>query len=102
MRFKTLVAGFAFALTATAAFAAYNNVVVKLKTPVAEASDSIIVLGAAWSCAGDTCTSVLDRKTAQVRDCRQVARALGPVDSFSVGSSNLDEAGIAACNAAAK
>ena len=102
MRFKTLVAGFAFALTATAAFAAFNNVVVKLKTPVAEASNSIIVLGAAWNCAGDTCTSVLDRKTAQVRDCRQVARALGPVASFSVGSSNLDEAGIVACNAAAK
>ena len=102
MRFTPVVAGFAFALTATAAFAAYNNVVVKLKTPVAEASDSVIVLGAAWSCAGDTCTTVLDRKTAQVRDCRQVARALGPVASFSVGGSSLDEAGIQACNAAAK
>ncbi len=102
MRFKTLVAGFAFALTATAAFAAYNNVVVKLKNPVAEASDSVIVLGAAWSCAGDTCTSVLDRKTPQVRDCRQVARALGPVASFTVGGASLDEAGIQACNTAAK
>jgi hypothetical protein len=102
MRLKTLVAGFAFALTATAALAAYNNVVVKLKTPVAEATNSVIVLGAAWSCAGDTCTSVLDRKTPQVRDCRQVARALGPVASFSVGGASLDEAGIQACNTAAK
>ncbi len=102
MRLQTLVVGFAFALTATTAFAAYNNVVVKLKTPVAEASDSVIVLGAAWSCAGDTCTSVLDRKSAQVRDCRQVAKALGPVASFTVGSSSLDEAGIQACNTAAK
>lgn len=102
MRLMTLVAGFAFALTATAALAAYSNVVVKLKTPVAEATNSVIVLGAAWSCAGDTCTSVLDRKTPQVRDCRQVARVLGPVASFSVGNASLDEAGIQACNTAAK
>lgn len=102
MRFASLVAGIAFAMTATAALAAYNNVVVKLKTPVAEASDSVIALGAVWNCNGDTCTTVLDRKTPQVRDCRQIARTLGPVASYTVGATSLDEAGIQACNSAAK
>ncbi len=102
MRFSTLIAGFAFALTATAAFAAYNNVTVKLQSPVSQASDSIIAAGVAWSCTADTCTSVMDRKSAQVRDCRQVARVLGPVAAYSVGATSLDEAGLAACNAPAK
>ena len=101
MRLKTLLAGFAFALTATAAFAAYNNVVVKFQNPV-PATDSAIALGAVWACTTDTCTTVLERKTPQVRDCRQVARAFGPVASFSVGGASLDEAGLAACNTPAK
>ena len=102
MRLKILLTGFAFALTATSAFAAFNNVVVKLATPVAQASNDVIAAGVVWDCAGDTCSSVMDRKTASVRDCRQVARTLGPVVSFSVGATSLDAAGLAACNAPAR
>jgi hypothetical protein len=100
MRLNALLASLTLALTATAAFAATSsNVTVKLVTPMAAPNNAIIALNTGWNCSGDTCIGTLDRKSPAVRDCRQIARVIGPVSAFSVGTRSLDDAGIAACNA---
>jgi hypothetical protein len=102
MRLNTLLVSLTFALTAGAAFAATSFSSVKLATPVAQANTPVIALGAGWNCTGDTCTANLDRKSPAVRDCRQIARVVGPIVGFTVGAKSLDAAGIAACNAPAR
>jgi hypothetical protein len=103
MRLSTLAATLAVALTATTAIAAaLSPSSVKLVTPVATPNTAVIALNTGWNCTGDTCTAMLDRKSPAVRDCRQIARAVGPIAGFTVGAKSLDEAGIAACNAAAR
>lgn len=102
MRLHAILASLALALTATAAFAATSFATIKLVSPVAQANTAIIALGAGWNCTGDTCTANLDRKSATVRDCRTIARAVGPIVGFSVGTKSLNAAGIAACNAPAR
>ncbi|MEN9855542.1 MAG: hypothetical protein RLZZ157_668 [Pseudomonadota bacterium] len=100
MRPIAILASLVLALTATSAFSAFNNVTVKLVTPLAQPNDSLIALSTVWNCAGDTCIGKLDRKGPSVRDCRQLMRAVGPVAAFTVGTKSLDDSGIAACNAA--
>lgn len=102
MRLKSILPSLTLALTATAAFAASSNVTVKLATPLATPNSAVIALNTAWNCAGDTCVGMLDRKNPAVRDCRQIARVVGPVTAFTVGAKSLDAAGIAACNAPAR
>jgi hypothetical protein len=99
MRLSALLAGLTLALTATSAFSAFSNVTVKLATPIAQPNSAVIALNTAWNCAGDTCVGTLDRKNPAVRDCRQIARVVGPVAGFTVGAKSLDAAGIVACNA---
>ena len=101
MRLNAIFASLTLALTASAAFAAYTSVTVKLVTPIAQPNSAIIALNTAWNCAGDTCVGSLDRKNPAVRDCRQIARVVGPVAGFTVGTKSLDAAAIAACNAPA-
>jgi hypothetical protein len=103
MRLNSILATLAFALTASAALAtAYTPVSVKLVTPMATPNSALIALNTAWNCSGDTCVGSLDRKNPAVRDCRQVARVMGPIAGFTVGAKSLDQAGIAACNAPAR
>jgi hypothetical protein len=103
MRLYAILASLGLALTATAAFATVMSASsVKLVTPVTTPNTAIIALNTGWSCTGDTCTAMLDRKAPAVRDCRQIVRAVGPVAAFTVGTKSLDEAGIAACNAPAR
>jgi hypothetical protein len=102
MRLKILLASLGLALTATSAFSAFSNVTVKLVTPMAAPNSAVIALNTAWNCAGDTCVATLDRKNPAVRDCRQVARVVGPIAAFTIGAKSLDAAGIAACNAPAR
>ena len=103
MRLNAILATLSFALTASAAFAAtLSPVTVKLATPLAVPNSSIIALNTGWNCVGDTCIGTLDRKSPAVRDCRQIARVVGPVAGFTVGTKSLDVAGIAACNAPAR
>jgi hypothetical protein len=99
MRLSSLLASLTLALTASAALAANSVATIKLVTPVAQPNTAMIALNTGWNCTGDTCIATLDRKAPAVRDCRQIARAFGPVASFSVGTKSLDAAGIAACNA---
>jgi hypothetical protein len=88
-------------LASSAAFAVSNTVVAKLETPMAEAQ--VVIAGnAAWTCQNDSCSVVLDRKTPMVRDCRVIAREVGRIASFKVGTKELDVAGIAECNTSAK
>jgi hypothetical protein len=102
MRLNAIFASLMLALTASAALAAYSSATVKLVTPVAQPNTAVIALNTGWNCTGDTCVANLDRKSPAVRDCRQIARALGPVAAYTVGAKSLDEAGIAACNAPAR
>jgi hypothetical protein len=101
MRLKAILASLTLAFTASAAFAAYSTASVKLVTPMAQTNRAVIALNVGWNCTADTCVATLDRKSPAVRDCRQIARVMGPVAAYSVGTKSLDEAGIAACNAAA-
>lgn len=102
MRLSTILASLALALTASAALAANSIATIKLVTPVAQPNTAVIALNTGWNCTGDTCVATIDRKAAAVRDCRQIARALGPIAGYSVGTKTLDAAGIAACNAPAR
>jgi hypothetical protein len=91
------------ALTASAAFAAtMNPATITLVTPVAAPNTAIIALNTGWNCTDNTCTAVLDRKSPAVRDCRSIARVVGPIAGFTVGSRSLDAAGITACNTTAR
>jgi hypothetical protein len=101
MRPQAILASLTLALSASAALAATSIASVKLVTPVAQPNTAVIALNTGWNCNGDTCVGNLDRKSPAVRDCRQIARALGPIAGYSVGSKSLDAAGIAACNAPA-
>lgn len=102
MRLHAILASLTLALTATAAFAATSFATIKLATPVAQPNTPVIALGAGWNCTGDTCTANLDRKSPAVRDCRTIARTVGPIVSFTVGTKSLNAAGITACNAPAR
>lgn len=102
MRLQAILASLALAVTASAAFAAMSTATIKLVTPVAQPNTALIALNTGWNCTGDTCVASLDRKAPAVRDCRTIARALGPIAAFSVGNKSLDAAGIAACNAPAR
>jgi hypothetical protein len=103
MRLQTLFASAVLALTASAAFAATMSAsTVTLVTPVPVPNTAVIALNTGWNCSGTTCTAMLDRKSPQVRDCRQIVRAVGPVAGFTVGTKSLDAAGITACNAGAR
>lgn len=102
MRLNAILVSLTLALTAGAAFAATLPATVTLVTPVAQPNTALIALNTGWNCTADLCTGNLDRKSPAVRDCRQIARALGPVAAFTVGTKSLDATGIAACNAPAR
>jgi hypothetical protein len=103
MRLQTLIASITLALTATAAFAATMSASsVTLVTPVPVPNTAVIALNTGWNCTGTTCTAMLDRKAPAVRDCRTIARTMGPIAGFTVGARSLDAAGITACNAPAR
>lgn len=57
----------------------------------------VIVDGRLWSCSGTACTAQgTDPRPAVA--CRKLARKLGPVARFATAQSELDAAGLAACN----
>ncbi len=51
-----------------------------------------------YFCETDTCTASMERAKPLARDCRALARIVGPIVSFKVGEIALDEAGLATCN----
>jgi len=92
----TLVAASALS---TAAFAA-EGAVLKLKATAKV--PSLIQDGAAWRCNGEVCAAPQVKALPIGRACRKVAAELGAVASFNYRGEELDAAGIADCNTAAK
>jgi hypothetical protein len=84
---------------ATGAFAA-EGAVLKLKAPAK--APTLIQDGAMWRCNGDVCAAPQVKSLPIVRACRKVAAELGAIDSFNYRGQDLDAAGIADCNTAAK
>jgi hypothetical protein len=93
---STLVAASALA---TGAFAA-EGAVLKLKAP--SKVPTLIQDGAQWRCAGDVCAAPQVKSLPIGRTCRKVAAELGAVATFNYRGEELDAAGIADCNTAAK
>jgi hypothetical protein len=94
------LASFAAAGAAMASFS--QPVVVKLETPVERASNAVVAVGVAWSCAQDTCQGRLERRKPMARDCGEVARAVGKVASFKLGDKELTSEELAVCNRRAR
>lgn len=94
---KTIALG--FILTAGIAnAAAMNTVSAKLVSPLAAPLTNLVAADVAWNCTGDTCITVMERRTAMARDCRQLARKVGAIAAFKVGDNELNAEGLAACN----
>ena len=71
-----------------------------MRAEFASSQDSnreVIIDGRLWSCSGTACTTQgADARPAIA--CRKLARKLGPVARFATAQSELDAAGLAACN----
>lgn len=92
---------FAFAGAAAASSANATAFTLKLETPKAEAQQ-IVADGNLWSCEGDTCTAVLNRKKPTVRTCQKAARELGAFVSFENENGALNAKQLEKCNTAVK
>lgn len=84
----------------SAALAATEGAVIKLQAPAKVAS--MIQDGAAWRCTGDVCAAPQVKALPIGRACRKIVAELGAVVSFHYRGVELDAAGLADCNAAAK
>ena len=62
-----------------------------------DANREVIVDGRLWNCAGTACTAQGEDARPAIA-CRKLARKLGPVARFATAQSELDAAGLAACN----
>ncbi|WP_165186607.1 CC_3452 family protein [Caulobacter soli] len=83
----------------TGAFAA-EGAVLKLKAPAK--APTLIQDGAMWRCNGDICAAPQVKSLPVGRACRKVAAELGAIATFNYRGEELDAAGIADCNTAAK
>jgi len=71
-----------------------------MRAELATAQDGdreVIVDGRVWTCSGTACTAQGSDARPAVA-CRKLARKLGPVIRFATPQSELDAAGLAACN----
>jgi hypothetical protein len=84
----------------TAALAATEGAVIKLQAPAKV--PNLIQDGAAWRCTGNVCAAPQVKSLPIGRACRKIAAELGPVASFNYRGAELDAAGLADCNTAAK
>jgi hypothetical protein len=62
-----------------------------------DANREVIVDGRLWNCAGTACTAQGEDARPAIA-CRKLARKLGPVARFATSQSELNAAGLAACN----
>lgn len=84
----------------TAALAGAEGAVIKLQAPAKV--PNLIQDGAAWRCTGDVCAAPQVKSLPIGRACRKIAAELGAVVSFNYRGAELDAAGLADCNTAAK
>ena len=95
-RVTPLLAAVAVLATAAPAMAEGAGLRAEFAAPF-ERSETVIVDGRQWSCAGTTCTSRTDDPRPAIA-CRKLARKVGPVARFATARAELDAAAIAACN----
>ncbi|WP_309752938.1 CC_3452 family protein [Novosphingobium sp.] len=93
------IASFSATTTPAHAAAASERYQVQLGTAL-EAPKSKIVNGVVWNCSGDTCAGAVDGAR-PINTCVKVAKAFGPLTSFTgpKGAFSADE--LAQCNAKA-
>jgi hypothetical protein len=96
IRLPHLLAALAVTATASPALAQSGGLRAEFAAPFERNSETVID-GKLWSCAGSACTARGDDPRPAVA-CRKVARKLGPVTRFATPRSELDAAGLAACN----
>ncbi len=98
---RIFVAAFAAAcIMSTAALAATEGAVIKLQAPAK--TPTLIQDGAAWRCTGDVCAAPQVKSLPIGRACRKIAAELGAITAFNYRGAELDAAGLADCNTAAK
>lgn len=98
---KKIVTGLVFssALIGTSLFAGnINEVKVVLANTLSAPKLNVIAGDGVFNCDGNTCTASMERQKPMSRDCRPLARQVGKVVSFQVGSVALDEKGLETCN----
>lgn len=60
--------------------------------------------GIQWTCDGDACTGVAERRAnldSPLRECKKVVAVLGPVTAYRTGPRELSAGQVRACNLAA-
>lgn len=70
----------------------------KVQNTFSAPKKDVIAGDGVYYCDADSCTASMERAKPMARDCRALARVVGPIVSFKVGETALDEAGLAACN----
>ncbi|MFC3080347.1 hypothetical protein ACFODL_19785 [Phenylobacterium terrae] len=89
-----------FSFLAPAAQAA-DPVVAKLRNSL-DARTKVVAGGAVFQCVGAACVSAAPNdRTIAVSACKELVKAVGPVDSFGDKLKQLEADKLAACNAAA-
>jgi hypothetical protein len=91
-----LAAALAAMTAASPALAQAGGLRAEFAAPFERAAE-VVIDGKLWSCTGTACISRSDDPRPAVA-CRKLARKLGPVTRFATPRSELDAAGLAACN----
>ena len=61
---------------------------------------SFLAADAVWECQGVTCVAQIAPDTAQgVSGCKDLAKQIGPIQSYSTETRTLDSKGLERCNA---
>jgi len=89
------------ALGFTASAFASTTFTATLETPLSKA-EKVVAAKVLWSCAGETCTADLSRKSANISTCKKVVKKIGKVVEFASSNGALSEADLATCNSVAK
>lgn len=97
---RMFLAAFVAASALSTGAMAAEGAVLKLKAPAKV--ESLIHDGSAWRCTGDACASSQVKSMPIGRTCRKLAAELGEIVAFNYRGKELDAAGLADCNAAAK
>ncbi|HKT54849.1 MAG TPA: hypothetical protein VJP88_10395 [Caulobacteraceae bacterium] len=88
------------AVAAPSAFA--EPVTAKLQAPT-DHPVKLVAGGAIFECLGDVCAArTPSSDTAGVRGCKDLARQVGPVGAFGLGSRQLSPDQLVECNASAR
>lgn len=101
MKLTLATACAAFSLACAGAAAADTSVNATLQTPQAGHAQ-LIAAGAVFNCTAGACTAqVAPDDATSVSSCKDLARHVGPLASYTAGPKTLDATALARCNTAA-